>query len=366
LDFTDHYKEDSTQQQRCKRHRFEQSSRQSRHEIGQHLRFWKQSQMSVKKSKQEEASMNDIIVVITGMILLMSPAAYDHQSGASTTINAAVAVNATDPKSSYGIDIPQHFASLTFTTSDLGTVVQSGLHLVKDGDDSRLDLQGDLVQLGKVDGNGACGPLPDDTKATVTNSIRELPRMGDLVEKADLADRTYPVGGVFKDIDTDKIAAWFEIPLGRLRAKHKVSPQDDEVMFHPLHRNSMVTEKVEWHIQAGKANCIHVTSFDQKSWIDIPFKPDVDLSVDYKNTADTQSGDMMPGVGFDFEVLYGLYKYPPAMPPIPFSVKLLNQVLMNMDDKPVKQNAQPGPDPFVPTNATTGVNCGPATIPSGG
>src|SRR3954468_14829774 len=111
--------------------------------------------MSVKNiNQEEEVSMNDIIIVITGMILLMSPYAYNPPIG-SKTINAAVAVNASDPKSSYGIDIPQHFASLTFTTSDLGTVTESGLHLVKDGDDSRLDLKGDLVQLGNVGRNGA-------------------------------------------------------------------------------------------------------------------------------------------------------------------------------------------------------------------
>jgi hypothetical protein len=303
--------------------------------------------------------MNDIIVSISGMILLMAPVAYDPSATASKAIHAAVAVNATDPTSSYGMDIPQHFATLSFTTSDLATVIESGIHLVKDGDDSRLDLKGNRVQFGNVDRNGACIAIQDDPKSnpSITNSIRELPRMGDLVEKSDLADYTHPVGGVFKDIDPNKVAAWFEIPMGRLRAKHKVSPQDDEVMFHPLHRNAMVAEKVEWHIQAGKTDCVVVTSFDEKNRIDIPFKPGVDVSVDYRNDADMDSGDVMPGIGFDFEVLYGLYKYPPAMPPLPFSVKLLN-LLNEMGDHLGKD--------FVPTNSTTGVNCGPATIPSGG
>jgi hypothetical protein len=224
--------------------------------------------------------------------------------------------------------------------------------------------------LGTVDKSGICQAIPDDPTdkdhAAVTDSIRDLPRMADLVEKSELSTDTYPNSSTgFDKINAGKVAAWLEIPIGRLRATHAKSPLYDEVMFHPLHRNAMVAEEVQWRIPSGKTDCMLVTSFDKTnpSTIDIQFKPGR-ISVEYLNTADMESGEMMPGIGFDFEVLYGLYKNPPAMPPIPFSVGLLSLIEKLRDAN--KNEVAAHPEDFIPTNANTGVNCGPATIPSGG
>jgi hypothetical protein len=344
--------------------------------------------MSVKDIKQEEdKSMNDITVVITGMILLMAPIAYDYPNG-SKTIHAAVAVNATDPKSSYGIDLPQHFATLVFTTADLDTAIGYKTRLVADNMThlSTVELHGDRVQLGTFDGSVCTAILNDPTQdnATITNSIRDLPRMEDLI-KSDLADDTHPINADFsKPINDDfskikpgKVAGWFEIPSGRLRAIHSANPQDDEVLFHPPHRNAMVAPEVRWHVKGtqGVAGCVLVTPFTGVGQIAIPFLQGKTVSVSYKNEADKTTGEVMPGVGFDFEVLYGLYKDVPKMPPIPFSIDLLDQTPESNEARNAVSSSGHNMSPAIGvnqgqgkriTNATTGVNCGPATIPSGG
>jgi hypothetical protein len=316
--------------------------------------------MSVKNNKQEEeVSMNDITVVITGMILLMSPAAYvDPNLNPSTTINSAVAVNATNPQSKYGMDIPQHFAKLVFQTAELDVAYDPEKRLYADEAESVVDLEGDHVQIGTFDTiNNRCKPNPSYS-ATIMNSIKDLPRMGDLVDKADLADNTYPVNGKFDGIDSDMVSGWLEVTSGRLGAIHSEDPKLDAVMFQPTHRSAMLAPKVEWHIK-DQANCVLVKPFSGPGEIDIPFKKDIEVSVNYQNEADMHSGEVMPGVGFDYEVLYGLYKYPPAMPPIPFALDLVGHT--------PKQGAQSVDPPGASTTSvTTGINCGPATIPSGG
>jgi hypothetical protein len=319
--------------------------------------------------------MNDITVVITGMILLMSPAAYI--SGGNPTIHAAVSVNANDPKSSYGMDIPQHFSALYLPgkksafpySDDLGKRI-----IDIDDKNSRVDLNGDLVQLGTFSGN-ICTPYPNDpnekASPTVTNSIKALPRIADLVNDLTLAPKTYPNGRDYSGMDSTKVAAWLEIPLGRLLAVHSNNPQDDEAMFLPPHHSALVAKEVWWHVADKYDHCVMVTPFTSGNKVVVAFSPG-STSITYANDADQESGEVMPGIGFDFEVLYGLLATPPAMPPVPFSVGLISQGLNPKNANAhsahghvMKKSNNTDQDKGI-FNATTGVNCGPATIPSGG
>jgi hypothetical protein len=339
--------------------------------------------MSVKNRKQEaEVSMNDITVVISGMILLMSPYAYD-QTG-SHKIHSAVAVNASKPlESKYGLSVPLHFAALVFKAGDLDRPgkTQDPDNRLNDVDGStRVELEGDLVQIGIFDdGQNKCVPIKDDptaNDAAIDNSILDLPRMGELVTKPLLDDKTYPVNGSYIGVDATRVASWFEIPLGAMHATHSGYPQQDAVMFPPVHKNAVVAAAVNWHIDASnKADCVLVSPFIQPSKfrIDIVFKPGNVVSVGYENKADMTTGFVMPGVGFDFEVLYSLYKEQPAMPPLPFSARLLGHQ-PNMAVAPAVKTGRTRSSgktttpltTHTPFNPTTGVNCGPATIPSGG
>ena len=319
--------------------------------------------------------MNDITVVITGMVLLMSPYAYDQSK--TTTIHSAVAVNATEPKSAYGVDIPQHFSSLYLgARSTFAKFSDTENRIVDEGPDTtRVDLDGDLVQLGTFDGS-VCTPYRDDTSdkyhPTVTNSIKELPRMADLVKDITLLPKTYPVDHDYRDLDTTKVAAWLEIPLGRLLAVHSKNQKDDEAMFLPMHRSAMLAKEVRWQVADKYDHCILVTPFKTGGKVYVAYKPG-SVSIDYENVSDEESGEGMTGVGFDYEVLYGLFTSPPAMPPLPFSVGLIHQGLNSIGASLGHGHRKKKPadgaktnEEVVPFNLNTGVNCGPATIPSGG
>jgi hypothetical protein len=294
--------------------------------------------------------MNDITVVISGMILFLSPVAYIPNG--SEKIHAAVAVNATSPTSSYGVDIPKHYAALVFANNDLSAPNDPANRLTADDvpNKTRLDLHGDRVQFGLFDGRSrTCHAIADNPSiidATTSHSFGDIPRMKDLVGKLDLDPDTYPVNGIFSGVTPKKVAAWFEVPLGRLRGIHSESLQDDEAVFRPTNRNVLLVPAVEWRLPEGSVDCLAVTSFDNTSRVDIPFKPGR-VSVTYQNRADMTSGEMVPGIGYDFEVLYGLFTTKPQIPPLPYSVT-----------SPMHANT--------PVSVTTGINCGPATVPGGG
>lgn len=295
--------------------------------------------------------MNEITIMISGMVLLMAPIAYQ-QSG-SDKIHAAVAVNATEPTSSYGVDIPQHFAALVFSSADLSTLSDPGKRVAPDENDAskmRVQLLGDRVQIGTFDsGNKICNAVADDpnaANATTSNSFKDVPRMRDLVENLVLDADTYPAAGDFSGIKPKKVAGWFEIPLGRLRALHSDHPQDDEVAFRPTHRTGTVVPTIEWRIQSGNADCVVVKPFNSGSRIDISFKAGNKVMFRYENSANMDSGEVVPGIGYDFEVLYGLFTTKPTIPPLPYGVV-------------VPQRAG------TTINGDTGVNCGPASLPGG-
>ncbi|MEA2237284.1 MAG: hypothetical protein QOC81_2008 [Thermoanaerobaculia bacterium] len=332
--------------------------------------------------------MNDSTIVITGMILLMAPIAYEHPSK-NTKIHAAVAVNAMSPESStYGVDIPEHFAALLLPArKDLKTNAGGRLVDVDGGKSTKLELYGDLVQLGTFSSD-TCTPITDDPynfdQPTITNSIKALPRMADLVEdvgKRKLYEDSHPTyDGKYDGVNKykDRVAAWMEIPLGRLSAIHSHPPQVDEAMFLPLHRNALMASGVTWHV-LDKADCVLVTPFkDAASAVYVAFNSKK-VSMTYQNVAAEHSGETMAGVGFDFELLYSLFEVKPTMPPIPFSVGLMNQGHPPMDPAPAPNvqghgrsrrsspaGAKANAKEVDIENANTGVNCGPATIPSGG
>jgi hypothetical protein len=170
--------------------------------------------------------------------------------------------------------------------------------------------------------------------------------MNDLISDLTLDSDTYPINGGYGGVAPAKVSAWFEIPFGRLLALHSDHQQDDEVTFRPIHRNALVARAVQWRIQ-DKADCVLVTPFTGSSRVDIPFQPGKRVSVSYQNMADMDSGEVITGIGFDFEILYKLFTNKPTLPSLPYSVNL-----------PVRGHT--------PVNGNTGVNCGPATVPSGG
>jgi hypothetical protein len=310
--------------------------------------------------------MNEINILITGMILLMAPVAYDNNP-AHKTIHSAVAVDATSPQSKYGLDIPVHAAALLFDDGDIDsdkTIDLSG-RLESSNGTRRVGLHGDRLQLGNFNNDKKqCEAIKDDPDVNnpkIHYSIRSLPRMDELVTKPVLDEGTYPVSGDFEGIDPDRVASWFEIPIGVVSAIHSPNPADDVVTFPSVHKKAVVAPTVRWHIKKNNANCLLVTPFDgpERKRIDIVFKPDNTVSIRYENKADMSSGMVMPGVGIDFELLYGLYKELPTMPPLPFDPKLL----VHHKPEEVHQDVNHHMDI---TSVTTGVNCGPATIPNGG
>jgi hypothetical protein len=294
--------------------------------------------------------MNEITVIISGIVMLVSTNAFVQNGTAD--ISAAVAVEASQPfDSSYDVDVPLHMAMLKFKSKDVAVIKDPENRLkevIVEGSDAvtLLHLHGDRIQLGT--GQGACAAATAKTPAA-RDSAKGIPRLSEIVRPdLKLAPKTFPTGARLNDftkVSKDLVAAWLEIAGGHLRAVQPEFPETEEVQFRPSRRRAILSPAVEWRLPSGQADCIIVTPFSGADPIVLAFVPDNAITVDFENMADRSTGEAVPGIGYDYELFYRLIENPPVIPPIPYG-------LVNVPN----EGSNPGPD------GLTGVNCGPVRI----
>ena len=287
----------------------------------------------------------EIRVLISGLILLVSSNAF--MDPGTDVIRSALVVNASKPfDSAYDVDIPVHEAVLSVLADEVATIIdpESRVSLAAGGK-RLLRLNGDHLEFGT--GGGNCKPL--HVPAVARDSTATLPKLSEIIgSQARLRDGTFPTGADADDftlMKADAVLAWLDLTAGgSLRAKYAKDQQKnvvhDEVEFRPSRRKADLAPAVEWSLDAGTADCLVITPFSGGSRIVLAFKKDRPAILTLRNTAMEDSGEVIPGIGYDYEILYSLLRNRPPVPPIPYSV--------------TPHDAKDGH-----VHGVTGVNCGP-------
>jgi hypothetical protein len=291
--------------------------------------------------------MDEIKVMIVGLFMLVAPIAY-FPSSTVTDVNAAVAVEGGEAFDSvYDVDIPLHHALMSFTPTDVKVITDPQNRVTDDGE---LDLAGDRIQFGNMK-NTVCEAvkITDAKFPAPGDSLRGTPRLTTMLKAPELRTGARPGSGTdFTQVKPEFVAAWVDMPVGILRAKQSDEPEDDEVEFRPSGVRATLAKTVLWRLKRTEANCVRITPFaDPDNFIDIEILQKK-MTFTIQNVADESTGNMVPGVGYDFELLYRLLTGPIILPPLPYA-----------HPKPSrKADADDGH-----VHGGTGVNCGPVMLP---
>jgi hypothetical protein len=289
--------------------------------------------------------MQEIKVLITGMFLLVAPKAYVPSSNV-VDINAAVAVEGGAPfGSAYNVDIPLHHAKLTWTPGDVSVTVDIDQRVGT----GELRLEGDHIQFGNVM-SSACRANNPTTSPMTGDSMRSLPHLSALVTMPVLRDDAKPANGTdFTNVvKADRVAAWLDMPTGIVRAHHSGNREDDQVEFRPSGTTAALSRTVLWRLDRKDADCVLITPFASTGKAITLTLVSKNVTFTLENVADEDTGDMVPGIGYDYELLYRLLVTPPVVPPIPYASK-----------RPTANST----GPKAHADAGTGVNCGPTSLP---
>lgn len=302
--------------------------------------------------------MNEVSVIITGMVLMVAPVAFV-PSNIKQEINAAVVVDGKDFTGKYGMDVSPHNAMFMINDASIDSANIQGpkSRMVKSGLDQQIALDGDRIQFGDfydINVKPACRAFPVDRanpKAKTAESFRDVPRFQDILLKEAklLADTAHPdTSDNFNGIDKSLVSAWLEIPDGKLRAFHR-HREEDFVEFRPGRHPATVVDRVVWRVPKT-AVCVMINPFSNTDIMDttkvlsVPFKANTKVVAQLMNMGDSTDGDVVEGIGYDFEILYkALKEQPLGPPPLPYAI-------MDQQRK-------------VTVSGSTGVNCGPASLP---
>lgn len=277
--------------------------------------------------------MYDIKIIVAGIILLTGSSMYDGVVDPSAPFESAIAVDAASARvGSYDVDIPAHNAKIQLDV----------LHDTVPSFGGIMTLNHHRIYFGKK-ASGNCVQLP--TGASLGASALNIPRLSQIMKTAPvLRDDARPKAGDFKPLATGPVAGWLELPRGTLQAPHSPSRMDEVVEFRPSERVAVLASQVFLTLPAGSIDCMVVTPFGGSAvTYDIQ---DPSFTVTMLNMAAPDTGQAVPGIGYDFELLYDLFKRKDPVPPVPYSLS---------PAKTTPSNTMPMGE----INTQTGVNCGP-------
>jgi hypothetical protein len=273
----------------------------------------------------------DIKIIVAGTVLLTAPGMYDGVVDPKAPFESAVAVAAKAAKTgSYDIVIPQHQAVLVVSDLQHDTTPPTmGASIV-------LDHQ--RVFFGKMQ-SSLCTKVVSGVE--LSPSTINIPRLNLVMKNPPkLAANARPTGTDFSGMAGGPVAAWLDLPAGKLRATHS-SLIEEAVEFRPSERLAVLPSQVFLTVKSGDINCMVVIPFGGNPTT-YTF-PDPDFTVTFQNTMVDNTGEVVPGIGYDFELLYDLLdNTKDKIPPIPYSA--------------VAKKASQGNGEI---NTQTGVNCGP-------
>ena len=278
--------------------------------------------------------MNDIVVIFTGLVVLMSGSMLHLEPAGNIFAAVAVEDNAKpeEPAESvYGVVLPVHDAIFELVTND--AVVVGGTKpkrlfkvLNKDGVQvgQAVALSGDHVQFGSWDEVASrCNALfsKDSEGALPGPTFEQVPHLRRILPESKLADGTYPVDGDYKFIRAEMVSSWLDIHGGILSAK--TDPGHVERDFLPTrHKQKLATEAtLLFKVPKSPATCVMITPFEEA-------EPDLVIKlanhkhvIHFRNAARISGaaleGQIFPGVTFDFELFYRILEHAPCPPPVP-------------------------------------------------
>ena len=173
--------------------------------------------------------------------------------------------------------------------------------------------------------------------------------------------------GDYSKIKPAAVLAWLDMPTGKLVPEHSPKPANDVVEFFPPGKVVNTSIDVQW---AVTADCVVITPFGGSGEVAITFSPGKVAAKFGNNVEDYSTGDIVPGVEFDYEVLYSVLDGVPSIPPIPVSFPLVKAVhaatakMMKASPKPTHHRMPATRDWILKVG--TGIDCAPAEVNPGG
>jgi|GEM_PF-768630 len=313
--------------------------------------------------------MTEITVVIQGMVMLVASTVYQQPSNRPDTTGAAIAIEAsTAHAGSFGVMIPAHLARVVVPAEAVTGTIPPLLAVSTNPRFREVALAGHRIQFGSFSGN-TCTPLPGDGASGAIFAPLDsagVPDLSLIMEKTTISERARPNGADYSKIDRKLVAGWLEITTGTLAVEKPSSLSYAE--FRPslppsLYRYRPVPS-VTWSFDVD-APCMLITPFGGSPQT-VQLQPVSSISIDYQDAPDLAAMSSMieamrtrRGVSYDFELMYGILKDPPVIPPLPYvvhpdpasiTVDQLREVIA--DDIAVSLK-----------DAISGLNCGPGGNP---
>jgi hypothetical protein len=291
---------------------------------------------------------DEIRIIIAGMVLLAASGKIVI-NGDMSKLGAAIAVQGAKGRvGSYDVDIPEHETILSVDNVASVTGDTTPTRFKTDG----LHLKGERVQLGVLNGSD-CAAITSG--ATKENSLMSLPHIDEFLKSASvLNDKTRPKTLTdFTNLKDGPVRAWLDLPsTATVGTRHSEQRSEEAVEFRPSERLAMMSQQVEAKLARDNVNCVVVTSFaNPANTLVYKLKSTGDVRIDFKNVMVEDSGEMVPGIGYDFELIYDLIVAKDPIPPLPYS---LSAAASSSATRHV---------PGTELNAVRGVNCGPSTAP---
>jgi len=299
----------------------------------------------------------DIIVTIQGIIMFVATSVY---GGTGTNTGGALAVQTPVARpGKYGVELPIHEPRLIVRKADVLGGACTGRLVPKGSQECEVVLNGDRIQFGNYV-SSSCNPIPFGAGATGDLGTMGVPDITKVLQSTALAADARPNGTVYSGINRALVAAWLDIPAGRLSVPSQL-PEDAE--FRPsLHRYRPATT-VEWTVDAT-APCLVLTPFGGSATT-IRFAPTgSELEVAYVNMPKPITGHAhgRRGASYDFELMYDVLEEKPQVPPIPYHLRERPandaSAELNFVERCVAQCIEKNT-----VDPVTGENCGPGTNP---
>ena len=318
-------------------------------------------------------AITEITVIIAGIVLVVSPAAYVDQGGKEANAVVAMEAHSPDP-SKYDVDIPPHEARFLIETKAIDRIVSddSGRLISAPNGTSYVLLQGDVVQFGTYnDVKKTCDVPRADLHPPASNpTMKDVVHLRTLLggpKMLDVTNRPTAMnsgGGYdYSQVDEDRVAGWLEMATGNLQPLGGSSADNHEV-FRPTRTPANYFDFVIWDLKKKDVvACAAITPFSSATGnktVVITLKSG-QVYAAFSNTAiEPIEGDVVPGVDFDFELMYQLLAVGdrPVIPPIPYSVTTpkASRPKMNQDLEIIFEKLRM-------FYGASGVNCGPANLP---
>ena len=310
----------------------------------------------------------DVQVLLQGLILFVSSGVY--KPGLTGT-GAAIAVHAKARPGTYGIDLPDHSATLLIEQDKvLAFIPGSDTPPLDDTKNFRvLTLDGKRVQLGTFSG-GRCTTVDPRTlpgAAGALNNTPDLTKLG--LPSTRIRDGARPLStGDYTVIDPARVSGWLEMLGGTLTDDAASGTIAEFRPTKPLKQFEPALG-AKWTVTNAPSPCLVITTFQTGANLVVVFdstKPRVTMTLQDLPVQPSPGHALHGRIGasYDYELLYDIFDQQPAIPPVPYH--LFKRPADSSDQTALKACNAFCDKATKPTDPISGINCGGGDDPDPG